>query len=42
MTDANPIVVSSDPIESVQQWFALMEQCCASVDLRRRGVHIRR
>ena len=32
MTDANPIVVSSDPIEAVQQWFALMEQCCASVD----------
>ena len=32
MTDANPPVVSSDPIEAVQQWFALMEQCCASVD----------
>ena len=32
MTDANPIVVSSDPIEAVQQWFALMERYCASVD----------
>ena len=32
MTDANPPVVSSDPIEAVQQWFALMEQCCGSVD----------
>ena len=42
MTDANPPVMSGDPIEAVQQWFALMERYCASVDYDGAECYIRR
>jgi ketosteroid isomerase-like protein len=32
MTEINPPLRTSNPIEAVRQWFALMERYCASVD----------
>ena len=32
MTQVSPPVTASDPVDAVQQWFALMERYCASVD----------
>ena len=32
MTQAHPPVTTSDPVDAVKQWFALMGRYCASVD----------
>ena len=32
MNQVNPPVTTSDPVEAVSQWFALMGRYCASVD----------
>lgn len=32
MNQVSPPVTTSDPVDAIRQWFALMERCCASED----------